>query len=102
MEITLADVLTLQGAVTAAALVTGFVEVLKRIPALSVIGARGWEQAIALAGSLILVILAFYDARVWTLDAAFWAYVCWLAIAKLATGIHDEVTRAPGAFTAST
>ena len=98
MEITLADVLSLQGAVTSAALVTGLVAVLKVW--FPVIAARAWEQALALTASLVLVVLAFYDAGVFTLDAAFWAFACWLAIAKLATGIYDEVTRQPNAFTA--
>lgn len=97
MEITLADVLTLTGAVASAALVTSLVEVLKRT--LPVIVARSWEQALALTFSMVLVVLAFVDQHTWTLDAAFAAFVAWLAIAKLASGLYDEVTRAPGSFT---
>jgi hypothetical protein len=97
MEVTLADVLTLTGAAISAGLITGLLEVLKRV--LPIIAARGWEQALALLFSLVLVGLAFYDAGTYTLDAAFAAFIAWLAIAKLATGIFDEVTRRPGAFT---
>lgn len=96
MDIALADVLTLTGAVASAGLVTGLVEVLKRT--LPIIAARSWEQALALAFSLALVVLAFVDQHAYTLDAAFGAFVAWLAIAKLASGIFDEVTRAPGSF----
>ena len=96
MDIQLADVLTITGAVAAAGLITTLVEVLKR--SIKVIGARSWEQALALVFSMILVTLAFVDHHVYALDAAFGAFVAWLAIAKLSSGIHDEVTRAPGAF----
>ena len=97
MDIQLVDVLTIAGAVAAAGLITTLVEVLKRT--IPVISTRSWEQALALAFSMILVVVAFVDQHAYTLDAAFAAFVAWLAIAKLATGIHDEFTRAPGSFT---
>ena len=100
MDIALADVLTIAGAVAAAGLITTLVEVLKR--SIPVIGARSWEQALALVFSMILVTLAFVDQHVYALDAAFSAFIAWLAIAKLASGIHDEVTRAPGSFSGPT
>lgn len=98
MDITLADVLTLGGAVGAAAIITGLIEVLKK--PFKIIVARSWEQALALLFSLILVTAAFLDQGRYTLPDAFLAFVAWLTIAKLATGIYDEVTRAPSALIA--
>jgi hypothetical protein len=97
MELTLADVLTLGGTAASAALITGLVQVIKKV--IPIVETRGWEQALALASSLILVVLAFVDQAIYTLNSGFLAFVAWLMIAKLATGIYDEVTRQPGAFT---
>lgn len=99
MDPSLADILTLAGAAVAAGLVTTFVEILKRsLPRL----VSGREQALALAASLALVILASVDrhqvADVTTLNDVFVSVVGWLAIAKLATGIHDEAVAAPGSL----
>jgi uncharacterized membrane protein HdeD (DUF308 family) len=95
---TLAAILTIEGAAMAAMLITGTVEILKRV--FSIIGTRHWEQALALLFSMILVLLAAFSIGVHTLDAAFTVFVAWLAIAKLATGIHDEATAAEGSFRA--
>jgi hypothetical protein len=100
MDLTLASILTVTGAAAAAALITGTIEVLKS--SLPIIGKRGWEQSLALLFSLILVLLAALDANVRTLPAAFTVFVAWLSIAKLATGIHDEVTGAPGSIREAT
>lgn len=94
--LTLAAVLTIPGAAMAAALITGTIEVLKTT--FSIIGTRHFEQPLALVFSMILVVLAAVDAQVVSLGAAFTVFVAWLAIAKLATGIHDEATAAPGSF----
>jgi hypothetical protein len=97
MEIQLADILTLAGAAIAAPLITGFVELLKRTLPIG-----GYEQAVALVSSLGLVIAASVDrhlvAGATTLNDAFVSFVAWLAIAKLATGVYDEITAAPGSF----
>ena len=99
---TLASILTLAGAAIAAGLVTTFVELAKRT--LSIIATRGWEQALALAASMVLVILASVDRHqvvgLTTLPDVFVSLVAWLTIAKLATGIYDEVTASPGSFRA--
>lgn len=102
MDPSLADVLTLAGAAVAAGLVTTFVELAKRsVPRL----VSGNEQALALAASLGLVMLASVDrhqaAGITTLNDVFVAVVGWLAIAKLATGLHDEAVAAPGSLRAS-
>lgn len=95
---TLASILTIEGAAVAAALITGTIEVLKRvIPAITT---HHLEQALALLFSLVLVLLAAFDAQVSTLPAAFTVFVAWLAIAKLATGLYDEATAQPGSFRA--
>lgn len=92
----LASVLTIPGAAMAAATITGTIEVLKTT--FTVIATRHLEQEIALLLSMILVIFAALDAHVTTLPGAFTVFLAWLAIAKIATGIHDEVTAAPGSF----
>ena len=108
MEITvqpaLADILTLAGAAVAAALVTTFVELSKRT--LTIIQSRGWEQALALAASLGLVVMASYDrhvaAGITTTNDVFVSLVAWLMIGKLSTGLHDEVVRKPGTLAGPT
>lgn len=93
---TLALILTAAGATIGAGLVTGLIELLKRT--IPVIGTRSWEPALAFISSAVLVILAFVDQHDYTLEAGFAAFIAWLAVAKLATGIHDEITSAPGAI----
>jgi hypothetical protein len=96
MDLTLALVLTAAGATGAAALITTLIQVLKSaIPAID----NGKEKPLALVFSAIIVVLAVIDSAVFTLPALFGAFVAWLAIAKLATGIYDEVTQQPGSFT---
>ena len=96
MNLQLSDVLTVAGAVGTAGLITGLVEVLKKL--LPIIGERKLEPAAAIIASAVLVVGAFVDQHTYTLDAAFVAFIAWLAIAKLATGIHDEITAAPTAI----
>ena len=90
MDLTLATVLTAGGAVAAAALITGLIEILKRL--LPVIGTRSLEPAFAFGLSLILVVVAFADSGVRTLDGAFLAFLGWYGIATISMGIHDQVT----------
>lgn len=93
----LRDVLTITGAVAAAAIITGTIQVLKSV--IKVIAVNHWEQALALGLSALLVILAFADQATFTLPAGFEAFLAWLAIAKGATSIYDELAQKPGAFT---
>lgn len=95
MEIELSSILTVTGAAASAALITTLIEVLKTAFHSAI---SGHEQALALLFSLVFVSVAFVDAAVYTLPAIFTAFVAWLMIAKVATGIHDEVTAAPGSF----
>ena len=90
MDLTLANVLTAGGAVAAAALITGLIEIVKKL--LPVIGVRGWEPWLAFALSLILVVLAFASSADQTLETGFWAFLAWYGIATISMGIHDQVT----------
>lgn len=85
----LADVLTVAGVAGSAALVTGLIQLIKT--ALPKIDA-GYEGVAALVLSALLVVLAFIDQGSYTLQDGFVAFVAWLSIAKLATGIYDEVS----------
>lgn len=91
----LAVVLTAAGAAGAAALVTTLIQLLKGTP----IPTDGNEKLLALVFSAIITLLAVISVGVFTLPALFAGFVAWLAIAKLSTGIYDEVARKPGAFT---
>lgn len=92
----LASVLTVEGVAASAAIVTGLIQVLKTaIPALD----AGKEKPLALVAALVLVGAAVASTGVFTLPALFTAFVAWLSIAKLSTGIYDEVTRQDGSFT---
>jgi hypothetical protein len=97
MGLTLAIVLTTGGAVIAAGLITGVVEILKKV--VPIIGARSWEARLAFVLSLVLVVLAFASLGEPTPDGAFLAFLAWYGIARLALGIHDDVTSARSAGT---
>lgn len=85
----LSDILSVAGVAGSAALVTGLIQVLKTaFPRLD----AGLEKPAALVLALALVVLAFIDQGAYTLQDGFIAFVAWLSIAKLATGIYDEVS----------
>jgi len=91
----LAAVLTVAGVAASAAIITGLIQLLKSvIPAID----NGKEKPVALVLAAILVVLAVVDAGVFTLPFLFAAFLAWLSIAKLSTGIYDEVTGQPGSF----
>lgn len=91
----LAMVLTVAGVAGSAALVTGLIQLLKSaFPTID----GGYEKPAALVFAAILVVLAVVSSGVFTLPALFTAFVAWLSIAKLSTGIYDEVTAQPGSF----
>jgi len=91
MDLTLANVLTAGGAVATAALITGLIEIFKKL--LPIIGARKWEPWLAFVFSLVIVVLAFASsATTQTLETAFWAFLAWYGIATISMGIHDQVT----------
>ncbi len=98
MDLTLASVLTAAGAVSAAALVSGIVEILKRV--LPVIGRRQLEPVLAFAFSGALVVAAWSASGDRTAESAFAALLAWYGIARVAMGIHDDVTGAPSGINA--
>lgn len=89
-NLTLDAVLTAGGAVASAAFITGLVEILKRV--LPVIGERELEPVLAFFFSAILVCVAYLNYPVHTVDTAFGAVLAWYGIARVAMGIHDDVT----------
>lgn len=95
MMVELAMVLTVAGVAASAGIVTGLIQLLKTaFPSLD----AGLEKPLALVISAVLVVLAVISSGVFTLPALFTAFIAWLSIAKLATGIYDEVTAQPGSF----
>lgn len=98
--LTLALALTAGGAVAFAALITGVVEIFKgRIP-----GVRGHEQGTALVLAAIVVVAAMasaVQAATLTLgfETVFAGFLAWYGIARLAMGIHDDITSRPGSLT---
>ncbi len=96
MDLQLADILTIPGAAASAAVVTLAIQLFKSVfPKLD----AGYEKAAALLLSAVLVVIAVLDGGVYTLQLLLTAFIAFLGIAKLATGIYDEVTQQPGSFT---
>lgn len=92
--IALVAVLTTAGSVSFAALITGVIAVLKslRIPYIV-----GNEPRVAALLSLVFVALGYAQAvqtHVVQLDlqGVFVAFTAWYALARLAMGIHDDIT----------
>lgn len=108
MEISIADVLTPVGFVTTAALVTGLVEVFKRI--LPGIGVRGLEQPMAAMFTALIVAAAVLvrvdEAPLGTIGDTvgliFTALFAWYGILRIALGIHDDVAQTPNSLTGPT
>jgi uncharacterized membrane protein HdeD (DUF308 family) len=104
-NLSLAVVLTASGATAAAALITGLIAMLKQV---AVIGPRidaGNEPSLSFVLAGVLVLLAFVSVGVFTVPAAFAAFLAWFGIAQIAMGVHDTVKsatarpEAPGAAT---
>lgn len=91
MELHLADVLTVAGAVAAAALITGLIALLKNLGRVGAWIEAGHEPIVAFLLSAILVAIAFVDVGTHTLDGAFAAVLAWYAIASLTSPMHDQV-----------
>lgn len=92
---TLALALTAGGAVLFAGLTTGVIQVFKTV-ANGIIS--GHEQLLAFVISAVWVILAMasaVQANVLTLsiESGFAGFLAWYGIARLAMGIHDDVSR---------
>lgn len=90
LPLTLADVLTVSGAVGSAALITGLIALAKNIRGIGPLIDRGNEPTVAFALSALLVIAAFAARGTYTPDGAFAAFLAWYGIATIAMGIHDQ------------
>lgn len=94
--LTLAIALTAGGAALFAALITGFVELFKTLlPGLF----DGHEQQFAFILSGLVVIAAVAsavttDMLTITIESVFAAILAWYGIARIAMGIHDDITGA--------
>jgi len=96
LELDLPTVLTLAGAVPASALVTGLVEILKKL--VPPIGTKHLESQVAaiFAAGLVVLGMTTYDfsAGAEGLAAAvFVAVTAWYGIMRLSMAIHDDVTQ---------
>lgn len=92
--LTLALILTAGGAVGAAAIVSGVVEMLKNL-APTIIGGKEQVTAFFLSGLLVIVAEASaFQSGAITLNIAslFGGFMAFYAIARIAMGIHDDVT----------
>ena len=89
MDITFASLLTVEGTVIAAAIVTSLVELLKRVVDIQVAGAL-----VAFLFSAVLYILAAIATNVGgapaPLDAALAVFMAWLGCSLAAVGVHSS------------
>lgn len=84
-DITLATLLTAAGAGIGAGIVTLFVDVLK-VPFPRINGIIATFVA-----ALILYVVVFLDANVWTLGAGFVIFLAWLFCSAAAFGLHKTL-----------
>lgn len=91
--LTLAQVLTAAGAVGAAALITGFVALLKNLPQLGPWLDKGNEPLVVFVLSLALVAAAFASVGTVTPESVFGAVLAWYGIAAIAMNTHDQVAK---------
>lgn len=98
-ELMLSIVLTTQGSVAFAPLLTGLIEVLK---SLRVPGVDGHEPQVAALLALVVVILALTQvgAAALSITGLWLGFTAWYALARLAMGIHDDLTRSRRSLTA--
>lgn len=99
-ELSLAVVLTAGGAVAASALITGFVQILKKLPGIGNFLDAGRESLAAFLLSAALVTTAFVATTVEkNAVTGFGAVLAWYGIARLSMGIYDDATSKPGSLT---
>jgi hypothetical protein len=91
------------GAVAASAFITGLVEVIKKLVPL--VGRHQWEPQLAAIFAAVLVMGALTGVEPKPESVNEWAafalsgVLSWYGITRLALGIHDDVTQAPGSLT---
>ena len=89
--LSLALVLTAGGAVGVAGLITGLIQLIKSLPGVGpAIQNRSLEPLLAFAFSAAIVILAFVNIGIYTLETGFAAFVAWYGIARIAMSVYDD------------
>lgn len=88
--LTLALVLTAAGATVAAGFITGFIALLKNVPAFGAFLDAGREPAAVLLLSFLLVAVAGVNAGVSGLEGFFGLVVAWYGIGELAMAMHKR------------
>lgn len=89
MDLTFASLLTPEGAVAFAAVVTGFIAIIKYT--FPVVDARVSGALMAFVLTAIGYVLCAFATGVGTLDAGLLVFVAWLGCATSAVGIHSSV-----------
>lgn len=97
MDLTLVAILTTAGSVTAAALITGVIGVLKNLPQIGPIIDADREPLLAFVLSALLVVLAVINAvsqgATLTLEFGLSAFLAWYGIARIAMGVHTDIAK---------
>lgn len=88
--LTLQIVLTTGGAVAASGLITGVIQMLKRLPGVGAILDNDREALAAFIGSAVLVAVAYVNYGPWTAEGGFLAFLAWYGISELSTKIYDR------------
>lgn len=88
--LTLQLILTAGGAVAAALLIAGFIELFKKLPVIGPAIDAGREPAVAFLFSALLVILAYAAYGPFTPEGAFAAFLAFYGIASIAMQAHDH------------
>ena len=93
MELTLDLVLTAGGAVAAAALITGLIQLVKQLPGVGTVLENGKEKLAAFSLSAALIVFAAAaTGAVTDFGTGFAAFLAWYGIARLSMGIYDDAT----------
>jgi len=102
-----ADILTPVGFTVAAGLITGLIEILKRLAAGAITGRE--QVAAALLAALLVgssiadaVGASSVDALGGPVGLAFTAVLAWYGILRIAMGIHDDAAQKPNSLTGPT
>lgn len=98
-NLALKDILSPAGFVATAALVTGLVELFKRL-ATTIMDGREQVAAAVLGGALIgLAMIDKAGTTPLVLGDILVAAMAWYGITRLALGIHDDAAQKPGSLT---
>lgn len=100
MDLTLDLVLTAGGAVVSAGFITGFIQILKKLPGFGDFLHAGRESLAAFLLSAGLVATAFAATAIEkNMVTGFGAVLAWYGIARLSMGLYDDASQKPGSVT---